>query len=91
MVYGTNMGRTADVTVRILLAPFFINKIEKNKKIHIYTQSIDYRVFLNGGFGNQLESILMLLEDIWRLLLVEKDIKTISFLYNTLGKNYNFI
>ena len=35
MVYGTNMGRNADVTVRILLAPFFINKIEKIKKILI--------------------------------------------------------
>lgn len=42
----------------------------------IYTQSIDYRVFLNGGFGYKLESTLMHIKDIWRLLLVEKDRKT---------------
>ena len=30
----------------------------------IYTQSIDYRVFLNGGFGYKLESTLMRIKDI---------------------------
>lgn len=50
--------------------------IKRKKKMPIYTQSIDYRVFLNGGFGYKLESTLMRIKDIWRLLLVEKDGKT---------------
>lgn len=81
-------GKTELITLRIHgecreghFTVLFLNMFEnfhnkKKKKMPIYTQSIDYRVFLNGGFGYTLESTLMHIKDIWRLLLVEKDGKT---------------